>query len=151
MLAIVNSPSTTVAVRNDDETIADCEVGDERPAERGAPAGAEAARGVDEGAHVDGADAGVDRAVRERQREHDVERDEREVGVEEPAGVRPEDAGTPATSAIGGTTYGRTVRNSTSVPASGSRRCTHSAVGSSSANVSTTVPRASLRLSHSVG
>ena len=87
-LAIVNSPSTTVAVRNDDEMIAVRRFG--ISARRSvvphpAPRLRDASTSV---LHVDRPDAGVERPERERQREHRVERDQRVVGVEEPTGVR---------------------------------------------------------------
>ena len=56
----------------------------------------------------------------------------------------------PATRAIGGMTYGKTVRNSIRGRTFGTRRCTHSVVGSSSSWVNSTVRNASFRLSTTV-
>ena len=57
----------------------------------------------------------------------------------------------PATIAMGGIMYGSTVTNSMRLRALGTRRCVHTAVGSSRASVRTTVPSASFRLSFSAG
>ena len=85
--AIVNSPSTTVAVRNEAETDAGARLGSRARRKVVAPTSAETPRGVDQGPNVDRLDAGVDRPVGERQRHHDVERHERPCPREEPAGV----------------------------------------------------------------
>ena len=77
-LARVNSPSTTAAVRNDDEMIAVRRFGiraRRNVVPQPAPRLREASTSV---LHVDRPHAGVDRPERERQREHGVERDERD-------------------------------------------------------------------------
>ena len=90
---MVNSPSTTAVGEERRRDDRGAQVGHAAHAAASCPTGAQAARRVDQRAHVDRADAGVDRAVRERQRQHHVERDQRVVGVEEPAGVRLDERG----------------------------------------------------------
>ena len=118
----MNSPSTSARVRNDAFGSAPRRLGSDDPDEHLRPARAAAAGGLDQGAHVDGAQPRVQRTVDERQRHHDVGEDEhdREVSGSGPrrtsgrAGCVDEVFGPPAagpcvipaTNAIGGTTSG---------------------------------------------
>ena len=70
-------------------------VGQDRPAQCRSPSGTEATRGVDECAHVDRLDTGIDRSIGERQRHHHVERHQRPLRTEQPSGVRSVEGGDP--------------------------------------------------------
>ena len=94
--ARVNSPSTTVAVRNAEPTRATRMLGISTRNRVRAPAGTERARRVDQRAQVDGPQPGVEGPEGERHGHHRVERDEEVVVAEEPAGVvteRPQRSG----------------------------------------------------------